>query len=189
MKKVILIVVLIWAVVGAYLYNHYYVQGHINDDVQEEQKLLSPSEDEHASMSFKGINISQGEHGAELWNLKAERAKVVDDGSQILVSTPLLTYFVDGSENILTVLSKTGEVEQGKQEVQFIDDVVVTREDAKLYTNLIFYEGVKHLLTCPNGAKVESPTMQGRADHVSWNLKDEIITGTGSVYMEFANAG
>ena len=75
---------------------------------------------------MKAINLTQGEHGAELWRLKADWGNMRRRDNVKELEKPKFTYYMPPDNAELQVASNKGEIYQDIQEIRFVDDVVAT---------------------------------------------------------------
>lgn len=143
-----------------------------------------PSEDV-AALAMKAIEMTQGEHGAEIWRLKAEWGNMRRNDEIMELEKPRFTYYMPPDGKAVVVVSDKGEINQDDQIVRFITNVVATHENRTVLAPLMVYAGKTRQVTCPQGGRVASPSLEGTADRIVWRLQDKILEGLGNVDMTF----
>lgn len=138
-----------------------------------------------AALAMKAINLAQGEHGVELWRLKAEWGNMRRKDNIMELEKPRFTYHMPPDNRAVVIFSDKGDIEQKEQIIRFIDSVVATYEDRTLRAPLITYSGKPRVLVCPRGGNVEGEGYEGRADRIVWHMNEEIIEALGDVDVVF----
>ena len=137
-------------------------------------------------LAMKSINLSQGEDGFELWRLRASAASIVKKDEFIFLESPRLVYFMkDGTE--LKVVSDRGEIHQEQQIINFIDNVVVTRENSTITGSMLVYNGTAKTMTFPRGGIFDEPESRGKAHQIIWHINNKEIVGVGNVEVDFVS--
>ena len=192
MKKLfVIIAVLAAAAVGWYFFTDgtMTMQGAKKKLVQEVQDavLERKAPEDVAALAMKAINLTQGEHGAELWRLKADWGNMRRSDQIMELEKPRFTYYMPPENIELTILSNKGEIDQDEQKVRFISDVVATYSDRTIIAPSMVYLGKSREVVCPEGAKVAGAGMEGTANRLVWRLQDKVLEGFGDVDMTFEN--
>lgn len=139
-------------------------------------------------LALKGISLSQGEGGFELWSLKAEWANLYKAEGFIVVVQPRLTYFLRDEQGAeLKVRSEKGDIKQDEQILRFMDKVKVTTEDKLLTGDLLVYNGTAKTMTLPQGGFFSTKSASGRADVISWHIDEKRIVASGHVLVDMAS--
>ncbi|CAK7014326.1 MAG: hypothetical protein DELT_02192 [Desulfovibrio sp.] len=193
MKKILLAVVAVAVLVVAW---YIYTGGTMSlkaakkQLVKEAQQavLENAAPEDVAALAMKAINMTQGEHGAELWRLKAEWGNVRRKDNIMELEKPSFTYYMAPDNLPLTVTSEKGEVDQEEQRVTFIGSVVATHQDKVVKAPVMVYSGKNRDLVCPEGAGMTGDNMVGSANRIVWDLNAKLLTGLGDVDMSFENA-
>ncbi|MDR2892332.1 MAG: hypothetical protein LBV80_04520 [Deltaproteobacteria bacterium] len=161
------------------------------------------------SMNIEGLELSQGEEGKLQWTLVAKQADMAGQDGLIQAVEPYLTYYLTPAdtlqdatpdisevvlaqsvldpENILTVLSRLGEVDQERDIMRFIEKVHVTNADKTLLSQLLEYSGGKRQLVSPGHADFSARGMDGEANRVVWNLDENVLYAYGDVRVDWEN--
>lgn len=151
-----------------------------------EAAIQSTAPEDVAALAMKAINMTQGEHGAELWRLKAEWGNVRRRDNILELEKPNFTYYMAPDNIPLTVTSEKGEIDQETQRVRFIGSVVATFQDRVVRAPVMVYSGKERELVCPDGAVISGANnMTGAADTVVWDFTANVLTGSGDVDMTF----
>ncbi|GHV51041.1 hypothetical protein FACS1894168_2920 [Deltaproteobacteria bacterium] len=138
-----------------------------------------------AALAMRAISLTQGEHGAALWRLKAEWGKMRRADDIMDLEMPKFTYYMSPDDTELTLVSRKGEIDQKEQLILFIDDVVVVYEGRRLDAPFMRYLGKTKEMVCPQGAKVTGKDMAGSADSLVWNLQEQVLQAFGNVDVTF----
>lgn len=156
-----------------------------NASEKNRDSLVSEGE-QTLDLALKGVNLSQGEGGFEIWRLKAEWANVRKQGEAVIVEQPRLVYFMDEGGKTLHVSSSTGDINQKSQILRFISNVRIMQEDKVVTGDLLVYNGSRKTMTFPDGGDFISPGITGHAAQVEWDLNSRLITATGDVSVLFS---
>ena len=138
-----------------------------------------------AALAMKAINLAQGEHGIELWRLKAEWGNMRRKDNIMELEKPRFTYYMPPDNKAVLIESDKGDIEQETQFIRFIDSVVATYEGRTLYAPLITYSGKPRELVCPQGGNIEGDGYEGSANRIVWHINEEIIEAFGDVDVMF----
>lgn len=153
----------------------------------QEAVVQGASPEDVAALAMKAINMTQGEHGAELWRLKAEWGNVRRKDNVMELEKPNFTYYMAPDNIPMNVTSEKGEVDQEEQIVRFIGSVVAVHQDRTVKAPVMVYSGKKRELVCPEGADMTGKDMAGTANRVVWDLNSKVLNGLGNVDMTFDN--
>ena len=140
-----------------------------------------------AALAMKAINLTQGEHGVELWRLKAEWGNMRRRDNIMELEKPRFTYYMPPDSKAVIIVSDKGEIEQETQKIRFIDSVVATYEDRTLRAPEILYFGKSREIVCPQGGEVNGDGYDGSANRIVWRMNDAIIEAFGDVVVSFEN--
>jgi len=138
-------------------------------------------------LALKTITLSQGEGGFERWRLKAEWANIQKRDDIIFLIKPRLTYFMEDGK-VIYVQSDSGDVEQKKQLLRFIDNVRATQDDKVLTGKILVYNGTAKTMTMPEGAELTATGVEGSGNHLVWFIDAQRIETTGDVTMHLESA-
>ena len=138
-----------------------------------------------AALAMKAITLTQGEHGAELWRLKADWGNMRRRDNVMELEKPRFTYYMPPDNKSIAIASDKGEIEQEKQKIRFLESVVATYEDRTLLADEVLYMGKSREILCPQGGRVEGEGYEGRANRVVWHLNSKILEAFGDVDIVF----
>lgn len=138
------------------------------------------------SLLVKSFVLSQGEKGFTLWRLTASAGNMSKKGSIFTVESPFLAYNMDDGSQ-LTVVSKSGDIDQANKKMRFIDDVTVKHKDQNLSGELLVYDGNEKTMTFPDPASFADSQVSGSADKVVWFIDSRLIEGTGNIHVTFSS--
>ncbi|MCC8194545.1 MAG: hypothetical protein LIP28_07870 [Deltaproteobacteria bacterium] len=65
-----------------------------------------------AALAMKAINLTQGEHGAELWRLKANWGNMRRKDNVMELEKPDFTYYMPPDNKAIFIVGDKGEIEQ-----------------------------------------------------------------------------
>jgi LPS export ABC transporter protein LptC len=145
------------------------------------------SQESALDLALKTITLSQGEGGFELWRLKAEWANILKQDDIIFLTKPRLTYFME-DDKVMYVQSDSGDVEQQKHLLRFIDNVRVTQDDKILTGKILVYDGTVKTMTMPEGGELTATGVEGSGNHLVWFINTQRIETTGDVIMHLESA-
>ncbi|SBV93957.1 exported hypothetical protein [uncultured delta proteobacterium] len=140
-----------------------------------------------AALALKAISLTQGEHGAELWRLKADWGNMRRRDNVMELEKPHFTYYMPPDNKAVTITSSKGEIEQEEQKIRFIDSVVATYDGRTLHAPEMLYFGKSRELVCPQGGRVEGEGYEGSANRIVWRVNEQIIESLGNVDVSFEN--
>lgn len=140
-------------------------------------------------LALKGISLSQGESGFEIWRLKAEWASLEKTDDTVVTQKPRLTYFMKDGDNTIQVEAEQGEVNQKTQILRFIDSVRASQDDKQLSGALLVYNGNDKTMSMPEGGKFTASGIAGSCQSIVWHIDDNIIEASGrvTIFMETAS--
>ena len=141
--------------------------------------------DEVAALAMKAINLTQGEHGVELWRLKADWGNMRRKDNILELEKPRFTYYMPPDNKAITIASGKGDIEQTDQKIRFLDSVVATYDGRTLLAPQMIYFGKSREIHCPEGGSMEGEGYEGAADRVVLNMNAEIIEAFGNVDITF----
>lgn len=152
------------------------------DKAPLEQVLDNPLA-EQIGLALEGINLFQGDKGAELWRLKASFAHLSQDGSDINVDQPRVRYTLGdpGSTDFLDVVAAKGRIADHQRVITLWDNVVVTRADQRLRAPRLNYDAATRMMVFPEGAQLDAPGYVGQATIFAWSLATNIMHGDKGV--------
>jgi hypothetical protein len=141
-----------------------------------------------AALAMKTLEMKQGEHGIELWRLKAAWGNVRQEGGMLELATPRFTYYMPPNNEELQVVSERGEVDQSAKIIRFVRSVVATYGNSTLKAPLMVYNGTAKTLIFPQGTDFAGPDMEGTARDAVWRLNDRVIDASGGVDITWERA-
>lgn len=142
-------------------------------------------DDETLDLALKGLLLSQGEGGLEVWRLKATWANVRKEEDKIVLEEPRLVYFMHDDGKTLHVQAQHGDIKQKKQLLRFMDNVLVTQDDKKITGSLLVYDGLDKIMSFPEGGVFSGTGVSGNAKEISWDIDRKLIIGAGGVSVSF----
>ncbi len=78
---------------------------------QAQDAIVSNVEpDEVAALAMRAINLTQGEHGAELWRLKADWGNMRRKDNVLELEKPRFTYYMPPDYKAITVVAVRGDI-------------------------------------------------------------------------------
>lgn len=150
-----------------------------------EQAVPNENSDETLDLALKGILLSQGEGGLEIWRLKATWANVRKEEDKIVLEEPRLVYFMHDDGKTLHVQAQHGDIKQKKQLLRFMDNVLVSQDDKKITGSLLVYDGLDKIMSFPEGGIFSGTGVSGSAKEISWDINRKLIIGAGGVSVSF----
>lgn len=157
-----------------------------NTSSTEQQKFsedTTNSLEDALGLALKGINLFQGEHGVELWRLKASWAHLSNDGGTVQVENPIVQYTIgNGSTNdIINVTSHKGKITDNQRFITLWDNLSITQDQKNITGPCMIYDATQRTISFPNGASFTSPIATSTAGIVTWNLETNVIKGTHGI--------
>lgn len=134
-------------------------------------------------LALQGVNLFNGEKGAELWRLKASWAHLSQEGDSILVDAPVVRYTMGdpAAEDYLDVKSEKGTVTDGQRYLNLTGNVDVRRMGDVLTGPQMNYDSKTRVMVFPTGARLESERATGDADVFTWDLSTNTMLAEGNV--------
>lgn len=134
-------------------------------------------------LALKGVNLSQGENGIELWRLKASWACLSKDRESIQVDSPTVQYLLgDGLNNdTITVRSDKGKIVENQNTIILWKNLLIAQDNKSITGPYMVYDTKKRHIYFPDGAQFTSPQATSAAGKVSWDLKSNIISGKNGI--------
>ncbi len=134
-----------------------------------------------AALAMRAITLTQGEHGAELWRLKAEWGNMRRRDNIMELEKPRFTYYMPPDNKPVEITSEKGDIAQEEQIIQFIDSVVATYEGKILRAPQMTYYGKQREIVCPRGGDIQGEGYVGSADKIVRHVNEQEIEATGNV--------
>lgn len=153
---------------------------------QADKEAIKESAQTPLDLALKGISLSQGENGFEIWRLKAEWANLEKQDDTVITKQPRLTYFMKDGKNSLSVEADSGEVNQKTQILRFVHSVRAMQDDKQLSGELLVYNGEDKTMRMPEGGKFTASGMAGSCSSITWHIEENRIEATGGVSIFMA---
>jgi LPS export ABC transporter protein LptC len=134
-------------------------------------------------LSLKGVNLSQGKDGKKLWNLSATGANYAEDGEELTLTDPFITYWGEEGSEAVEVMAPKGQVWQKQDRARMWDGVNATRGEYRMRAAVLDYSGRDRTLVMSGGSDIFSDSMQGRADALTYFLDTGDILARGNVQV------
>lgn len=189
MKQRVIVFCIILAVAGGLVWWLFFKPLSL-DAVKEELKEKAQDvaqgtakADDLAALAVKAIDLTQGEHGVELWRLKAEWGNMRREGGLLELEKPSFTYYMPPNNEEVRVKAETGDVNQVSKLIRFRTNVQAYYDNNTISGPLMVYNGTGKVLTFPEGAVFGGPGMAGEAPMVTWILNEQLIKADGGVNM------
>ena len=141
-------------------------------------------------LALRGISLSEGENGFELWRLRAAWATLRQEADKVDLSSPHVQYRMGDGEAApddpaayLDVTALGGLIEEGNSRVTLRGDVRAVHDGNVLTGPEAVFLNNTRVLTFPEGAVLDGPTLSGTAKLLRWNVSTNILEGEGGVSM------
>lgn len=112
----------------------------------------------------ENFSITETEEGKRVYALEAEKAYHYKSLNKIDVTEPRITFFDDRGEVFSTLNARKGRIDKKTYSLLAKGDVVVrTRDSTILYTDSLFWDQNRKVITTKGWVKIESPdaTLEG----------------------------
>lgn len=184
-KKKLAVLLVLLGIVGTGTYMVMDTGSPVKKPAAGPETLETLQQDEASSMTMDNLDISQGEKGEVLWNLKADAANMLREDETILVRNPRLVYFLPEKRGQVLVVSKNGVVDQRNDKMRFESSVKSTHEDNELLSELLEYDGSRRVLHSPDKAEFSNLQMNGTSNSLDWELDEQVLTADGDVVVNW----
>lgn len=143
----------------------------------------SPSLEDSLGLALKGVNLSQGENGIELWRLKASWARLSKDRESIQVDSPTVQYLLgDGlNNNAITVRANKGKIVENQNTIILWENLLIAQDNKSITGPYMVYDTKKRHIYFPDGAQFTSSQATSEVGKVTWDLKSNIISGKNGI--------
>lgn len=120
-------------------------------------------------LALRGISLSEGENGFELWRLRAAWATLRQEADKVDLSSPHVQYRMGDGEAApddpaayLDVTALGGLIEEGNSRVTLRGDVRAVHDGNVLTGPEAVFLNNTRVLTFPEGAALDGPTLSGQ---------------------------
>lgn len=151
--------------------------------IRQAVRQVNVSPEEGMDLSLKGIELSQGEQGEELWRLKAQTAFYVQEEDVVQLGSPEITYFLQPEMQKIFIQANKGVIDQKSQKARLLGDVVIQRQQGTIRCDLVIFDGNAKKLTMPGSVTFDETDLVGTATDVVWSLEENIIHADKNVSM------
>lgn len=134
-------------------------------------------------LSLKGVNLSQGRDGKKLWNLKAAGAAYAENGDELTLADPVITYWGEDDGDAIEAMAPKGQVWQKEDRARMWDGVNATHGQYRMRAQTLDYTGLERILVLNGTVDLAGDTMQGRADSVTYFLDSGDFLALGDVQV------
>lgn len=178
---------LIWGALLALLGGGlYYLQSSVEEQIANEvTEAIGNNVKTNVDLSLKGIELKQGEAGKELWTLKATNGWYQKDESIIDLAEPDIMYFVQPNRDKVHIVAPNGTINQNTGVARLWGDVTVVNQKGTITSSELTFEDKKKLLIMTGNVIFTGDGFNGSSDNANWNLKENLITATGNVVVNF----
>ncbi len=157
------------------------------DELSGEEK---EGENNTVDLALRGISLSEGENGFELWRLNADWATLRQKADKVDLGSPHVLYRMgdtdaapDDPASHLDVTARSGLIEDGNTRVTLRGNVRAEHDGNVLTGPEAIFLNNTRVLTFPDGADLVGPTLSGDAKILRWNVSTNILEGEGGVSM------
>ena len=134
-------------------------------------------------LSLSGVNLSQGRDGRKLWNLNATGADYAEDGDELTLNAPVITYWGEGDGEPIRVTAPKGQVWQKEDRARMWEGVNATQGEYSMHADTMDYMGQNRTLILTGDIGLEGQTMRGRADMLTYFLDTGDFLAQGNVQV------
>lgn len=132
-------------------------------------------------LSLKGITLSQGRQGKQLWNLNATGALYAEGTDELALEMPCITYWGENATETIVVCAPNGLVWQKQDRAKMWNGVNASRGDYDLFSSDLMYTGDVKELVLTGDVQVRSTTMQARSDELTYFIESGDFSANGNV--------
>ncbi len=178
------IILLLVAAAVATAMIHSYVSNRAVTEIRQAVRKGQMGPESAVDLSLRGVELTQGEQGEEVWKLKARGAWYEQAGGVIQVSQPEIIYYLRSDRSELLVRSSRGVVSQQDRLARLWENVEIERNGGSIRSDLLIYNGTDHTLNMPGEARFDGPDLYGTASGVTVYLNDNVLRAEGGVDVE-----
>lgn len=139
--------------------------------------------DVNVDLSLTGVTLSQGKDGRKLWNLDAAGADYAEDGDELTLNAPVITYWGEDGDEPVRVMAPKGQVWQKEDRARMWDGVNATRGEYRMRSDAMNYYGQNRTVVLSGDIGLESDAMRGRADTLTYYLDTGDFLAQGDVQV------
>jgi len=139
--------------------------------------------DVDVDLSLSGVTLSQGKDGRKLWNLNATGADYAEDGDELTLNAPVITYWGEDGGEPIRVTAPKGQVWQKEDRARMWDGVNATQGEYSIRADAMDYLGQNRTLVLTGDIGLEGDAMWGRADILTYFLDTGDFLAQGNVQV------
>jgi len=139
------------------------------------------AENVDVDVSMQGLTLTQGEEGAMRWKLEAKNATYLQEEGRVQVDEPLITYYRDASDDVITVRAPKGEVDQNTEQAWLWPEVDMQSGQSAVRADKLHYTGSDRTIVLTGQVVLTRPDMQVFAEKAVVELESSGISATGGV--------
>lgn len=141
--------------------------------------------DVHVDVSAKGVTLSQGEDGKQLWTLTAKSAGYDQENGSATLVDPIIEYNAD--EQPLRITAPNGTVSQAQNTMTLDSGVIAHYGDVKITGQRLDYNGKIHQIVISGDAHVRREGVTIKAPKFVFNLNTGEILALDGVRLDAEN--
>jgi LPS export ABC transporter protein LptC len=158
---------------------------------KEQQVAPPPSESPEPEMKLTDMEYTEMQEGRRLWSLKASEARYFQDEQKTLLSSVLLTFFLeDGTE--IRLESRKGILFAGTKNIELWDSVhAVMPKGYELSTERAFYDHEVKRIISQTVISVSGPDLQLEGRQWEYRIPEHmaVLDGGVTATLRFAPPG
>ena len=188
MRRVVIILGLLLLVAGGGFW-YLYLENKTVDrleraakEIAKEAGELDIQADVGVDLSLKGIKLSHGKEGQLHWKLTAQKAKYLQDQSEVQVEQPEIVYFFENDDRQLSVKAAKGLIEQEKEKARLWPEITARYGDMRLRADELEYSGKERELVLRGNVQLETPKLSCQAVEMRYGLERNDITARNGIH-------
>ncbi len=155
----------------------------VKEQVQPVAEILDQlPADVRVDISAKGVTLSQGEDGKELWKLTAKSAGYDQDSGRANLVEPIIEY--TSGDQPVHIVAPNGTVNQSQNTMTLESGVVAHYGSVKITGRRLDYNGTAHQIVISGDALVRRQGLTIEAPKFVFNLKTGEILALDGVRLD-----
>lgn len=111
------------------------------------------------NLALEQLHYTQNEDGQRRWSVDAEAARYLKENSRAELERVRFYYYQAGTFGDLELTAKQGLLDQTGRTIDVWDDVVVTSEQGRLFSEALHYDDQQRILSSDQPVRILTPRL------------------------------